>query len=85
MSEKLFKFLLSELKTVRFRCVKCGTVTEMDIDKAEVRLQDPRCPVCKEAWGTVDPNHFVNFAAAVRGIRGRTDVVEVEFVLPDAG
>lgn len=91
MSEKLFKFLLSELSTVRLVCKdkSCGAITEMTLEKLRTRFSqsDPCCPVCRAEFG--DPatsstsNPLRDFAQAVRALQARQQFVEVEFVLPD--
>ena len=45
MSETLFKFFLSELKTVHVRCRKCGAVAEVPVDDLGRITSCPSCHV----------------------------------------
>jgi hypothetical protein len=88
MSEKLFKFLLSELTKVRILCHNptCGAVTELDMDQLDhffPKTLHAMCPVCRQAVMSQEENYLGMLAAAVRGLKGKRDRVEIEFVIPD--
>lgn len=46
MSETLFRFLLSQLESVRIRCGQCRGVAEVPIDKLSSAPSNIRCPGC---------------------------------------
>lgn len=90
MSEKLLRFLLSELKTVRVLCkdAACGAITEMPIGKldAMLRAKQCACPVCGRSFLSppdVGQNYFAMLAIAIAGLAAIKSNVEVEFVLLD--
>jgi hypothetical protein len=94
MSEKLLRFLLSELKTVRVICngkvngKSCGMIYEMSIESLSNHID--HCPVCHQKFifpkpgipnGTIHP--LANLADAIEELERRRDGFEVQFVLPD--
>jgi hypothetical protein len=95
MSEKLLRFLLSELSIVRVRCKHkendgrtCGFVSEVPIGRlATVPLQ---CPACSKEHKLNPPRIYVEgtespfslLQKAVELVGGAGDKFEVEFVLP---
>jgi predicted Zn finger-like uncharacterized protein len=48
MSETLFRFLLSEMKTLRITCKNCKAAAEAPLEKLAARDAPMRCPVCGE-------------------------------------
>lgn len=92
MSRKLLAFLLSELSTVRIKCVKCKGIVEVEtVDQVVVMFSgpdDPKCPLCKQLLigpGCGSNNPMRNLAVAVAELKKRSDTVEIEFVLADKG
>lgn len=86
MSEKLFKFLLSELNTVRVHCRNCDAIIEIPFDKIGSTFPSCACPLCRHTFdtGTWESGHlFQILAEAFRRIKAIKERVEVEFVLPD--
>lgn len=80
MSEKLFKFLLSELTTVRIFCPACKGTVELPIDR--IVRQTHECQLCKVEFGTeVVAEGFKELSSALRKLgMGKA---EIQFVLPD--
>lgn len=88
MSETLFKFLLSELKTVRVRCRHngCGAVVEIPTAELGHKFGNGHCPVCQQVLQLPgDNNGFIQLAEAVKNLTGAKSNVEIEFALPDKG
>lgn len=92
MSERLFKFLLSELKLIRIRCKyeSCNAVVELPISDLETMPEIANCPVCKRAILPYpelpkDLVRFSDFARAVRVLGNPKNPADIEFVLPDPG
>ena len=88
MSERLFKFLLSELKTIRVHCQVpgCGVVIEVPVDQLDQKFGTMRCPVCQQqlyAPTERGENPFVSLASAMRLFRSDATRAQIEFVLPD--
>jgi hypothetical protein len=89
MSEKLLKFLLSDLDLIRVRCRKCGSAVEIKVDNV-VNAKEIFCPGCPDprpvlqstAAGHV--NHLGAMASAILKLKQLKDV-EIEFVIPDNG
>lgn len=88
MSEKLLKFLLSELKIIRIVCKKdtCGAILELPLRQAGRRHQHFECPVCGtdfRADASDKRNHLEELADAVKRLEGAlNDRVGIELVLP---
>ncbi|HZY85540.1 MAG TPA: hypothetical protein VFE78_11970 [Gemmataceae bacterium] len=90
MSEKLIRFLLSELGTIRIIChnkvhptgPECGGIVEVPL--AKLGSVD-KCPLCKEGFrGDTDSiDRFGDFALAVGRLKEQTERYGLEFVLPD--
>ena len=86
MSRKLFVFLLSELKTVRFICKKCGAVAEMNIDKIDQSFGAPSCKGCSAPYDGANTNHInalTRLGKALEAAQAGSLGCEIEFVLPD--
>jgi predicted Zn finger-like uncharacterized protein len=84
MSERLFRFQLSELKTARLVCGQCKAVVEVPMDKLALQSQPMRCSVCGQYFTDHEQgNHLHDFARAVQFIVGMADKVHVEFTIPD--
>jgi hypothetical protein len=83
MSETLFKFLLSELGTVRVRCMSCKAVVEVPTADLARHLPDPfDCPICHKKLGAAVGTHLHQLAEALAGLRSLSREIELEFVLP---
>lgn len=91
MSRKLFAFLLSELKTLRIVCKKCGSVIEMNLETTDLK-KGLNCPTCLHTE-LVSANDAANrslitlssLVDAINGLNKSSKSYEVEFVLPDDG
>jgi hypothetical protein len=98
MSEKLFKFLLSEITLLRLRCrnAVCGGVSEMPIGKVGELLKRGHCPFCNQPFHdkadwlssfnqltTGSMSAVAIFAECLKLLKAINDRVEIEFVLPD--
>jgi len=90
MSEKLFKFLLSEFKTLRVVCKKCKTVVELDVASLAAAGLPYKCPGpgCQEVlpWmGGIDrTNPLQELARAMLALE-TCKSVEVQLIVPDTG
>lgn len=88
MSEKLFKFLLSELKTVRLVCnnPRCGAVIELTVERMRAKCEFAQCFVCKEDFfgphGS-QLNPLTKLADAILEMQKHTKAIEIEFVMPE--
>jgi hypothetical protein len=83
MSEKLLKFLLTELDIVRIRCGKCQAVIEMPVTNLGKSFGPFTCSCCNTPFympGTGDP--FGSLSRAIAQLASMTNI-QVEFVLPD--
>lgn len=87
MSEKLFRFLMDELKTVRVHCKACGGTVELEITKLDSRFLANHCPLCNVdlEWSKAphDYNPFKELGKLARYFQGIKDKAQVEFTLPD--
>ncbi len=96
MSEKLFKFLLSEITLIRLRCKFCGGVSEMSIERLGDLLKAGKCPFCpqqfhdKQDWlssftqaTSTSTSAVAVFAECLKLLKIINDRVEIEFSLPD--
>ncbi len=87
MSKRLLSILLSELKTFRLVCLRCGTAVELDIDALDKGPRPWQCAGCGTHvrpvghGGAVKPDALSDLAEALRRIR-QLDGVTCEFVLP---
>jgi hypothetical protein len=84
MSERLLKFLITELRTVRISCKKCNrAVVELPVDRLDAALSHGECRFCGYKFhdaGGPDPFHSLRMALdELRNMKG----IEVSFVLPD--
>jgi hypothetical protein len=91
MSEKLLRFLLSELKLVRLLCKKdgcVGGVVELPLNRLTVIRGG--CPLCGNPFHlTMPAQEFTNpltmFAKSAEWLEMQRDNFAVEFVLKDNG
>ena len=86
MSKKLLSFLLSELNIVRVRCQgeKCGgTVVEIPLHLLAEKYNAGKCPVCGHIVQFAQSNHLADLAAAIKGLQGNSDRVQIEFIVPE--
>jgi hypothetical protein len=81
VSEKLFRFLLSELKTIRVICKNgvCGAIVEVPVDQAIKTFRNDQCPVCHKSFV---PASIMSLAIAIQELNQKKDEVDVEFVIP---
>lgn len=85
MSRKLFAFLLSELKTVRIICQKCGGTAEMTVEQVSQRSA-LNCPACRSELADFNGGQHPLFSLtkAIDHLqKGVKPPFQVEFVLPD--
>jgi len=86
MSERLFKFLLSELALVRVTCTRknCNWTVEVPMENL-ARVAHSKCPMCDGMFDVdqLHSNPFSEFARAVEQLNKLSHRVTVEFVLPD--
>ena len=86
MSRKQFFFMLSELKTVRFICKKCGAVAEMNIGQIDMSFGNPSCKACSTAYdgaSTSFINTLTKLGKTLEAAQADSLGCEIEFVLPD--
>ena len=87
MSEKLFRFLLNELKTIRVHCGHCSVTVEIEIDLLEQKFKTRSCPVCQEKFELDrvpnDYNPFRELAKVAEFFEAVKDQVTVEFTIQD--
>jgi len=86
MIEKQVKFSLTDLATVRVRCLNaaCGVITEVPITELARVFQSGECPACRfnlKIGGT--RNVIVDLANAVNAFKAGNQQAEVQFVLQD--
>lgn len=80
MSERLFRFKVAELKSVILVCKKCGTKTEMILEKiSELPLDNCKCG--KEIFN-MNENPLREFANAMRNLESVSNHADFEFTLP---
>jgi hypothetical protein len=89
MSEKLLTIRLSELHTVRFRCLqdRCAGKVVLEATLADLprKFEYAKCPLCSS---DIDPNLkgrnvLADLAEVLQAIKSMDKRMEVEFVLPD--
>ena len=85
MSRKLLAFLLSELSTIRLKCLKCSGVSEVSLKLLEQQFAVPICPMCRTTFllPTMRDSPFVSLSAAIQTLQLLQKNVEVEFILND--
>lgn len=86
MSERIWRFFLNELATIRIHCQACSGVIEWPIEKARSSFaQKNHCPLCLEEFGGPDngPPPLHELAKAMEWLKRTEDRVKVEFILPD--
>lgn len=89
MSERLFKFFLSEVSRIRLVCQNqsCQSVTEVSLSRLRHGEVTHECRVCGTRYfpkldqGSISP--LARLAAAMQDLEDRTDNVKVEFSLPE--
>lgn len=88
MSERVLKFLLSELKVMRVVCPTCKGVVEVSIDKAPAAFIQTGCRLCEAGLGIpLGNNYLLTLANTIRTLqelqKHPAGAAEIEFVLPD--
>jgi hypothetical protein len=88
MSEKLFKFLLSELAVVRIHCKasNCDGIVETPIIHLQTKYFSGLCPLCQTQLlpdSRNGLNSLAKLCQAITDLVKRKHEFEVEFVLPD--
>jgi hypothetical protein len=79
MSRKLFAFLLTELKTVRLVCQKCGGASELSVEQVAA-CSHFQCPACRAEL--VHPGILRELAKNIEFL-SKLPGFDLEFVLPD--
>ena len=87
MSERVFKFFLSELQIVRIICMRggCGGAVELPINKL-YKAGSAKCPICEESLNPTphaSTNAFGKLKQAIEEAVQAKDTFAIEFVLPD--
>ena len=84
MSEKITRYLLSEIKTIRVVCKKCGGVVEMPILSASDALTSQMtCRFCNADFERLDLSKydpFKNLEIIAEAFAKMEKVIEVQFV-----
>lgn len=83
MSEKLFRFLLSELKTIRIICKGCHGIIELPPGKIAHQLAAVQCPLCRVSFGHSENYQLAKLAEAIHELSKPDAPVTVEFLIPD--
>lgn len=87
MSEKLFKFFLSEIKRIRLVCQepKCKAVAEVSSDLLRQGPLTIQCKFCGNVFFPKlqdSPSPLALLGDAMRYLEERTEHVKVEFSIP---
>lgn len=82
MSEHLFRFLLTELVTVRVVCGHCKAIIEVPTDELDKVFRTGVCHVCTMPLQLPGRNHLAQLAEAIRWLGTEQDKLKVEFVIP---
>lgn len=90
MSERLLKFLLAELTTLRIRCKRstCTGVIEMGVSQLGNLSLSEKCPVCgqmfdfRETIGTVERNYLQELGKVIDKLNAGKNQA-IEFVLTE--
>jgi hypothetical protein len=90
MSERMFRFLLSELKIIRLVCKSpgCNKVTEVrleDLAPPGMLRKFIKCPFCEADYDPLSNGESAihKFAAAAKLLQSMSKIVEIEFSIPD--
>ena len=85
MSEKLIKFGLSELKTVRITCAQEGTAggsLEVPVDKITSALINGECPICHQRHLTSFSTALSDLGHAFTNLKALDSQATLDFILP---
>lgn len=87
MSERIIRFLLSEVKTLRIICKRCKAVVETPLESSSDALGDGlTCRFCNKPVkrGSDHPrfNPFESLEAATKAFKEMESDLEVQFVFP---
>jgi hypothetical protein len=93
MSEKMFKFLLDELKVIRIICKNCKTCFEFPLDNLDKAFYAatyknwacPHClnPVMGDSTGAPTGGPFNQFLRAVKALKDVHNAVDVQFIVKE--
>lgn len=91
MSEKLLKFLLSELRTIRICCkgkrlngAECGAVFEFRLEHLSAAFPNKcECPFCQTTFQAATAEHPFRLLSESLERLAKLKTLEVEFVMPD--
>jgi hypothetical protein len=87
MSERLFRFLLTELDIVRIRCMNggCSGVIEMSVQSLQRPRKPLACPVCGLVFSAPHAQSLEELGRALEAVKAAShlDKYEVQFVVPD--
>jgi hypothetical protein len=84
MSQKLFRFLIGELKSLRVICKHpgCGGIIEMPLSSVIGKNSPITCPLCdKPLQHQMPNNHLAQLARSIEAI-AMAGIADVEFLLP---
>lgn len=88
MSEKILKFLLDELKTVRLVCQATGCGAAIEFSCEHLQQTPTKCPVCGAHFFDVasdkpQRDYIKNLLLALHHLEFVRERVKIEFVMPD--
>ena|ERR1700687_2683704 len=96
MSEKLLRFLLGELETVRIKCLgtgrhqsaPCPMIFEIPVEQLGQTFPNNSCPTCGQTFtnpGQGPPNILdpLGKALGILKMMAEKKMLQIEFVLPD--
>lgn len=85
MSEKLFKFALAELLTVRISCQKegRGKTLEVPVDKLNEIIHNGICPLCHQNHLSTFSTQLGILCSVFQNLIAHKSDATIQFVLPD--
>lgn len=84
---KILNIPLSDLSTIRLTCKKCRATVELATRQHGALLKNGMCRFCGEIlWddSTTSANPLLELRSALLGLEKWSDVLDVEFTIPDA-
>jgi hypothetical protein len=87
MSRHLFAFLLTELSTLRVKCITCGLITELGREQIGRTLCPNKCPHCHQTFiapGDTREAFFSYLGTVLMQAESLADRFTVEFVIPNS-